>query len=98
MKKLLPAAIAVSFLFAPLAVSHASTNTTAATINQELVNINTASVKQLQKLPGIGKKKAQAIVEYRQLNGDFASLSDLQQVPGIGKKALVKLSDKVAIH
>ncbi|MGL4381070.1 MAG: ComEA family DNA-binding protein [Vibrio sp.] len=50
------------------------------------VNINTASAEELATLlKGIGIKKAQAIVDYRQANGPFASADDLTQVTGIGE-------------
>lgn len=47
------------------------------------VNINTATVDQLQTLPGIGEAKAKAIITYRETNGAFASIGELKQVPGI---------------
>jgi competence protein ComEA len=49
------------------------------------VNINTAEVKELMTLAGVGKTVAQKIVEYRQKNGPFASPEDLRRVSGIGK-------------
>ncbi|MDE1513562.1 MULTISPECIES: ComEA family DNA-binding protein [Vibrio] len=50
------------------------------------VNINTASAEELATLlKGVGIKKAQAIVDYRQTNGPFASADDLTQVTGIGE-------------
>jgi competence protein ComEA len=53
------------------------------------VNVNTADVATLAKeLDGIGKAKAQAIVEYRQKNGPFHSPEDLLKVEGIGQKVL----------
>jgi competence ComEA-like helix-hairpin-helix protein len=48
------------------------------------LNVNTASDFELAMLPGIGRKMAQAIVEYRQEHGPFASLEDLTKVRGIG--------------
>lgn len=54
------------------------------------VNINTADARELsRRLSGIGEKKAQAIVDYRNANGSFRSLSQLEQVKGIGP-AIVK--------
>lgn len=65
--------------------------------NIELININSATEKQLTKLPGIGKKKAKAIVEYRNNNGDFQQISDLTKVKGIGVGVLVKLKNQVSL-
>jgi len=59
------------------------------------VNVNQASVEQLSQLPGIGKSKAQAIVDYRTKQGKFKSLADLAQVKGIGDKLIAKLEGKV---
>ncbi len=52
------------------------------------IDINTADVNDLSLLKGIGKKKAQAIVEYRNINGVFTSVDDLLKVNGIGKQIL----------
>lgn len=57
--------------------------------------MNTAGVKELMDLPGIGEKKAQAIMDYRNREGTFRSLSDLGKVKGIGPKMLEKLKDLV---
>ncbi len=53
------------------------------------VNVNTADVATIAKeLDGIGRAKAQAIVDYRQKNGPFRSPEDLLKVEGIGQKVL----------
>jgi len=49
-----------------------------------LVNINTATVTELETLPGLGPTKAQAIVTFRNANGNFTSIEQLDNVPGIG--------------
>lgn len=56
--------------------------------NIEAVSINHASVEQLINLKGIGKKKAHAIVTFRDTNGPFIRLDELLNVKGIGKKVL----------
>lgn len=58
------------------------------------ININEATVKELSSLPGIGKKKAEAIVAYRNQKGKFSTVEDLGKVEGIGAKLL----DKVRGH
>ena len=54
------------------------------------VNINQADVKTLAQLNGVGEKKAQAIVAYRESNGGFKSVDELRNVKGIGDKILEK--------
>ena len=55
------------------------------------VNINTASKKELDALPGIGEVLAQRIIDYRSANGLFSTVDDLTKVKGIGAKTLEKL-------
>ncbi len=61
------------------------------------VNINTADVKELSSLPGIGPTKAAAIIEYRAEHGDFAITGDLKKVKGIGSKTMEKLRDQIKV-
>ncbi|WP_419885030.1 ComEA family DNA-binding protein [Paenibacillus sp. B-A-8] len=59
------------------------------------VNVNTAGARELMDLPGIGEKKAQAMIDYRNREGAFRNLSDLGKVKGIGPKMLEKLKPLV---
>jgi competence protein ComEA len=61
------------------------------------INLNTASLDELTSLPGVGEKKAAAIIEYREKYGKFTSLEQLAEVKGIGKKMLEKLQDQISI-
>ncbi|VAW33991.1 hypothetical protein MNBD_DELTA04-1415 [hydrothermal vent metagenome] len=62
-----------------------------------MVNINTAGVKELATLPGIGPAKAQAIVLYRKANGQFKSTKDLVRVKGIGPKLMKKIEKEIEV-
>ena len=62
----------------------------------EAIDINSAPVEDLQRLPGIGEKRAQAIVAWREEHGPFQSVDELVQVSGIGEKLLAGLRDYAA--
>jgi competence protein ComEA len=62
------------------------------------IPLNTATAEELDTLPGIGPKTAQAIVEYREQKGKFASPEDLLQVPGIGPRKLAALLPHIKIQ
>jgi comEA protein len=55
------------------------------------VNLNTATLAELQALPGIGAKTAERIVQYREKNGPFKKIEELMNVQGIGEKSFLKL-------
>lgn len=61
------------------------------------VNINTATLEQLQTLPGIGPVLAQSILDYREEHGAFSSVEELASVSGIGVKRLEAILDYVTI-
>ena len=62
-----------------------------------MVNLNTADAAQLQKLPGIGPGKAQAILQYRQEHGPFQTIEELMRVPGIKEGTFAKLKAYVTV-
>lgn len=84
-------------LFAlPTAYADPSNDQTVQTQQQvERININLADVEQLVLLKGVGKKKAQAIVEFRLKNGNFSSIEDLQNVKGIGDNVIKENINRV---
>jgi competence protein ComEA len=73
-----------------LSVVFALTSVQANDTTNPILNINNASIEQLEKIKGIGAKKAQAIIEYRLQHGNFATIEDLANVKGIGTKFIAK--------
>lgn len=62
------------------------------------VNLNTADATELQTLSGIGEKKAQDIISYRETNGSFQTVEDLLNVSGIGDKTLENLREMITVE
>ena len=63
-----------------------------------LVNLNTATEADFQTISGIGQKRAQDIIAYREANGRFKSVDELKNVSGIGAKTLEKLKEYVTVE
>jgi competence protein ComEA len=60
------------------------------------VHLNTATLEQLDSLPGVGPVTAQKILDFRQKHGSFSSVDELDAVPGIGPARMDQLKDLVA--
>lgn len=68
--------------------------------NQELngaVSINSATMEQLQMLPGIGEAKAKSIIEYREEHGKFSNIEELKNISGIGEALFAKLKENITL-
>ena len=67
--------------------------------NQEklMININTATQEQLQKLPGIGASIATRIINYRKENGKFQDIMDIKNVSGIGESKFNNIKNYICI-
>ncbi|CDL83258.1 ComEA family DNA-binding protein [Xenorhabdus szentirmaii] len=80
----------------PVTQQKSSTESNAVKEGKGIININTASTEELVKeLNGVGIKKAQAIVEYREKYGPFTAVEQLQEVQGIGPIFIEKNRDKL---
>lgn len=64
----------------------------------QMVNINTASAADLDKVPGIGPVKAQAMVHYRAQNGNFKTIEDIQKVKGIKSATFAKIKAYIKVN
>jgi competence protein ComEA len=90
--KSLALSIALSLFLSPLLALQGQTKA----VNGK-ININTASLEDLQKLPRIGPKVAQRILDYRKQNGSFKKVEELMKVKGIGEKVYAKLKDMITV-
>lgn len=61
------------------------------------IRINTAAKEQLEKITGIGSRKAESILKYREEHGPFQKIEDLLEIDGIGAKSLEKIKDQIII-
>lgn len=64
---------------------------------EEKINLNTATEAELQTLSGIGAKKAQEIIRFRDEQGPFKTVEELKNVPGIGEKTVERLKDMLTV-
>ena len=61
------------------------------------INLNAATVAQLEALPGIGPKMAERIVDYRDKNGGFKKIEELMNIQGIGEKNFLRIKDLITV-
>lgn len=96
-KKLVSLLVVVSFLTVFCGALYSGTQKQAADSKPVKVNINTAGVNQLVKLPRIGEKIAKRIIEFREKNGKFKKIQDLMKVKGIGEKTFKKFEKMLTV-
>jgi competence ComEA-like helix-hairpin-helix protein len=78
-------------------VPRAGTLVAAAAVGTEKVNINTADVKTLMTLDGVGHKVAEKIVEYREQHGQFAKPEEVRKVDGIGHGLWERNKERIVV-
>lgn len=74
-----------------------ATSSSGSVEQSNLVNLNTATLAQLETLPGIGATYAQKIIDYRTKNGPFKKIEDVEKVTGIGPATFAKFKDQVEV-
>ena len=62
-----------------------------------IININSATQSDLEKLPGIGSSTAEKIIDYRTKNGKFKKIEDLMNISGIGESKFNNIKDYISI-
>jgi len=77
--------------------SKTETNTKQELSTDNKISINTASLEELQTLPGIGESKAKAIIKYREENNGFKSTDEITNISGIGTSTFEKFKDYITI-
>lgn len=100
MKKhiLASAVLSAAFIFPAITFASSTTTATAKTTaiqSMEKVNINTANLTTFETIKGLGEKKSQAIISYRNEHGSFKTVGDLTKVQGISDKLLAKIEGQL---
>ena len=85
------------YLARPTQQQTSKQNSSSVNIQGDKISLNQANLQQLQMLSGVGEKKAQAIMEYRQKHGGFKSIDELMNIKGIGPKLLEKNKSKLML-
>lgn len=77
--------------------SSESSGSSGSAVDGGTIDLNTASVAELEELPGVGPAIAQRIIEHRELNGPYTSVDGLLEVSGIGPATLEKIRDRATV-
>jgi len=81
-----------------LITDQAAAITTGETGSSALLDLNSATIEQLDSLPGIGPTRAEAIIQYRTEHGSFVTVEELREIPGIGDDLYNQILPLVVVH
>ena len=79
-------------------VDKTPTEETETAISDGRININTASLEELQTLKGVGESRARAIIEYREQHGDFKTPEEIMNISGIKEGVFSKIKDQIVVR
>lgn len=77
--------------------NESSTQESSLSSDGELININTATLEELDSLPGIGPTIAQRIIDYRTENGAFSTIDEIMDVSGVGPATFDEIKDLITV-
>jgi competence protein ComEA len=98
MRTILSTALALcTLLVAGLPAVALPMQTPAQVAEKSPINLNAATLEQLETLPGIGRKVAERILEYRTKSGGFKKVEELMNVKGIGEKSFLKIKPLISV-
>jgi len=95
-QKILATGLVLFLIFGPLLARQSNRQSNSATASAKL-NINTATLEELQTLPRIGPAIAQRIIDYRKEHGPFKRIEDLLKVQGIGERVFEQIKDRITV-
>jgi competence protein ComEA len=97
MTRIVPAVLLAIVLGAASVAAQNATRPAGEPSASALLNLNTATVAQLEALPGIGRATADRIIEYRDKSGGFTKIEELMNVRGIGEKNFLRLKPLITV-
>ncbi|MGQ0735076.1 MAG: ComEA family DNA-binding protein [Acidobacteriota bacterium] len=98
MRRILHSVLVATMLTVPAAMVASGDQASSAAAAKSVVNLNTATLSQLEELPGVGRATAQRILDYRQKAGPFKKIEELMNVRGIGEKSFLKLKPLITVQ